>query len=254
MVESKKIEFVNDRGSHLEGVLEVPTNGVNNYALYAHCFTCTMATRAAVRITRTLAERGIATLRFDFSGLGRSGGDFSDTTFSSDIADIIAAMEFLRQNYQAPELLIGHSLGGAAVLGAASNLAEIKAVATIGAPSEPSHVAHLFEGEIDKILMMGSASINLGGKRVEISRQFVEDIQNYDLKTKVANIGKALLILHSPTDSIVGIDNAQAHYLNAKHPKSFVSLAGSDHLLTKAADGDYVGQVIAAWSSRYLER
>jgi len=252
MPKSEKTSFSGASGQRLEGVFEKPDGEIRHYALYAHCFTCTMAIKAAVRIARILAEHGIATLRFDFSGLGRSEGDFSDTTFSSDIADIHAAGVFLEQNGQSPGLLIGHSLGGAAVLGAGGNMDSVKAIATIGAPSAPEHVKHLFEGEIDKILSHGKAAVNLGGQRLEISRKFIEDIQQYDLKEKVKKLGKALLILHAPTDATVGIENAQELYLAARHPKSFISLAGADHLLTNSAEADYAARVIAVWAEKYL--
>lgn len=249
--ESEKLTFTNNRGLSLDGVLEKPTGHITAYALYAHCFTCSKEIAAAVKISRALATHGIATLRFDFSGLGRSEGDFADTTFSSNITDIHAAADFLRQNYQAPALLIGHSLGGAAVLGAAGDIEEVKAVATIGAPSEPSHVQHLFTHELDKIIHHGKACIDLADRKVTISKAFVDNIKSYDLKEKVSKLKKALLILHSPVDQVVGIENAQALYVAAEHPKSFISLDNADHLLGKTADAWYAAQVIAAWATRY---
>lgn len=251
MTTSEKVTFTNKDGLQLDGVLETPGGRIHEYALYAHCFTCSKEIAAAVRVSRALASRGIATLRFDFSGLGRSEGDFADTTFSSDIADIHAAADFLRKKYQAPTLLIGHSLGGAAVLGAADGIEEVKALATIGAPSTPEHVKHLFDHEIEKITMQGKACVDLAGRKIIISKAFMDDILQYDLKKKVANLKKALLILHSPIDNIVGIENAQELYQAAKHPKSFISLDNADHLLAKKADAEYAAQIIAAWAERY---
>jgi esterase/lipase len=213
--------------------LEKPQGETNSYALYAHCFTCSKEVAAAVRVSRSLAEKGVATLRFDFSGIGSSEGNFANTTFTSDIEDVHSAAKFLRDNYEAPKLLIGHSLGGAAVLGAAGDISEVKAVATIGAPSEPEHVQHLFESELGKICATGEAEVLLGPQRLTITKAFVEDISQYSLKERIANMKKALLVLHSPTDSMVGVENAQEIFVAAKHPKSFISLDGADHLLTK---------------------
>ncbi len=251
--QNEKLEFNGARDLQLHGVLEKPAGPVRAYALYAHCFTCTKEIAAAVKVSRALALQGIATLRFDFSGLGRSEGDFADTTFSSDIEDIQAAADFLADSYQPPALLIGHSLGGAAVLGAAGEIDSIQAVATIGAPAEPDHVTHLFEHEIEKITKDGEACVELAGHKVAIGKAFIEDVRQYDLKEKVANLKKALLILHSPLDDIVGIENAQALYEAAKHPKSFISLDQADHLLSRKEDAQYAATVIAAWASRYIK-
>jgi esterase/lipase len=252
MFESKKLIITNRKGVELEGVLETPLNEINSYALYAHCFTCSKEIATAVRVSRALATKNIATLRFDFSGISSNGGKFVNTTFSSDIEDIYDAADFLRSNYQAPKLLVGHSLGGAAVLGAAGDIDEAKAIATIGAPSDPQHVQHLFKNSLYKIKTTGEADITLGGRKITIYQEFVEDIAQYDLKEKVKNIKKALLILHSPTDSIVEIENAQELYMSAKHPKSFISLDDADHLLSKKEDAEYAAELIAAWSERYI--
>ena len=251
---SEKITFTNASGTELDGVLEQPDGSIAGYALYAHCFTCSKEIAAAVRVSRALAEKNIATLRFDFSGIGRSGGAFGDTTFTSDIGDIIAAAAYLRSHYQAPDLLIGHSLGGAAILGAAGDVPEAKAVATIAAPSEPAHVQHLFENEIDRILAQGKAAVDLGGRKMEISQAFVEDVRGFDLKSKVAAMKKALLILHSPTDQTVGIENAKAIFDAAKHPKSFITLDGADHLLMNKSDAEYAASIIAIWAARYIDQ
>jgi len=247
----KKAQFLNREGETLAGLLETPESP-HAYALFAHCFTCSKDIAAASRISRALAGRGIATLRFDFTGLGNSDGDFANTNFSSNVADLVAAADYLRSEYQAPGMLIGHSLGGAAVLAAAGQIAEAKAVVTIGAPSDPGHVAHLFADHMDDIHGEGSAEVHLGGRRFHIKKQFLDDISSTSLEGHVAQLKKALLIFHAPFDDTVSIDEAGRIYARAKHPKSFISLDNADHLLTKKADSEYVAATIGAWVGRYL--
>ena len=245
------LKIVNSAGLELDAVLVEPESDIQAYALYAHCFTCTKEISAAVRISEALVESGVAVLRFDFAGLGRSDGDFSDQTFSRNVSDVIHAALKMEDEFGAPRLLIGHSLGGAAVLGAAGAIESVRAVATIGAPSEPSYVQRLFEGEVEKIRRKGSANVRLAGREFTITREFVDDAASYDLSRKLAELHAALLILHAPEDRIVGIDQAAKIYRTAPHPKSFIALAGSDHLLTRRIDTDYAARVIAAWSSLY---
>ncbi|MEM7563491.1 MAG: alpha/beta fold hydrolase [Pseudomonadota bacterium] len=250
-----KFEFENKQGEVLAGLLEMPepASRVTSFALFAHCFTCGKDIAAASRISRALAARGIAVLRFDFTGLGNSDGDFSNTNFSSNIDDLIAAYEALKKEYRAPEMLIGHSLGGAAVLNVASQLETIKAVVTIGAPATAQHVAHLFSQSAQTIRDQGQAMVNLGGREFLIKNQFVDDIDQYSSTEQLAKLNAALLVMHSPTDRIVSIDEAARIYQAARHPKSFISLDQADHLLSQAEDSEYVALSIAAWVSRYLE-
>ena len=254
MVRSSKLEFPN-RGATamLAGRLEAPDGEIKAFALFAHCFTCSKDILAASRIAGALAARGIAVLRFDFTGLGGSTGDFANTNFSSNIADLIAAADFLRQNHRAPELLIGHSLGGAAVLAAAGDIPEAKAVVTIGAPSDPGHVTHLLQDRVGEIVERGSARVQLAGRDFLITRQFIDDIAQHRLADKISDLRKALLVLHGPRDQIVGIENASWIFSAAKHPKSFVSLDSADHLLSRPSDAAYAADVIACWTSRYLD-
>lgn len=254
MIRNGKIEFPNSAGTaKLAARLDAPAGEIKAFALFAHCFTCSKDVLAASRIAGGLAERGIAVLRFDFTGLGGSSGDFANTNFSSNIADLIAAADYLRQHHRAPEILIGHSLGGAAVLAAAGEIPEAKAVATIGAPSDPGHVTHLFKAQTDEIVQQGAALVQLAGRPFTITRQFIEDVTQHRLHDKIAALRKALLIFHAPLDQTVGIENATWIFEAAKHPKSFVSLDTADHLLSQTADADYVASVIGAWASRYLK-
>lgn len=250
----EKITFTNNEGLQLAGLLEKPSGDACGYVLFAHCFTCGKDIAAATRIGRALAEKGYATLRFDFTGLGSSDGDFANTNFSSNVDDLIAAADFLRENYAAPVLLIGHSLGGAAVLSAAGRIDECKAVATIGAPSDPGHVAHQFGCDIDTIRDQGVAEVSLAGRPFTIKKQFLEDIESNKLKQDIENLNKALLVFHSPIDATVSVNEAASIYAAAKHPKSFVSLDKADHLLTKKEDAEYVADTITAWIARYLPR
>ncbi|MBC7767664.1 MAG: alpha/beta fold hydrolase [Phycisphaerales bacterium] len=251
-VDSLKITFDGADGAPLAARLETPGPAPSAFALFAHCFTCGKDSSAAVRIARALAARDIAVLRFDFTGLGQSGGDFANTNFSSNIADLVAAAAYLRQQHKPPKVLIGHSLGGAAVIAAAHLLPEVCAVVTIGAPSDASHVAHHFARHTDEIEATGQAEVSLAGRTFTVKRQFVDDLKAQNQADRIARLKRALLVLHAPTDNVVGIDNAAQIFQAAKHPKSFVSLDGADHLLTRPADADYAAGIIAAWSARYV--
>lgn len=248
-----KATFKNTEGESLTGLLETPDGSANAYALFAHCFTCTKDISAASRITRALAQQGISVLRFDFTGLGNSDGDFSNTNFSSNLQDLICAAEFLQDQYEAPQLLIGHSLGGAAVFAVAQHLSSIKAVATIGAPATAGHVQHLFAKTHQEIMEKQSAYVELGGRRFKIKRQFIDDLEQYNSVDHISALNKALLIFHSPLDRTVLIDEAARIYTAAKHPKSFVSLDNADHMLSRQQDAVYVANVLAAWVGRYFD-
>jgi uncharacterized OsmC-like protein/alpha-beta hydrolase superfamily lysophospholipase len=245
-----KVEFVSN-GVTLRGMLESPDQNISSYALFAHCFTCGKDIAAASRIARALTAKGIAVLRFDFTGLGNSDGDFSNTNYSSNVGDLKAAADFLKQNYQAPSLLIGHSLGGAAVLSVAHQLPEVKAIATIGAPHEAQHVVHNFAANLDTINQEGAAEVTLGYRKFVIKKQFIDDVQQTE--SKIGSLKKALLVMHSPLDSTVKISEAEKIYKEAKHPKSFVSLDGADHLVSNKDDAEYIAATIAAWASRYVK-
>jgi putative redox protein len=249
---SERFDFPNAKGETLSGVLDLPAGQPCAYALFAHCFTCGKNVLAAKRISEALNAHGIAVLRFDFTGIGTSEGEFANTTFSSNVADLVAAAAHLRAMRGAPALLIGHSLGGAAVLAAAENLAEAKAVVTIAAPSDPGHVAHLFGDKTVEIRERGELEVALAGRPFRIRREFLDDIAEQKLDARIGRLRKALLIFHSPTDDTVGIENASHIFGAAKHPKSFVSLAGADHLLTRKSDTAYVANVLAAWAERYI--
>ncbi|MEO1172849.1 MAG: bifunctional alpha/beta hydrolase/OsmC family protein, partial [Myxococcota bacterium] len=252
MSQSERITFAGTTGAELAGRLELPPGPPRGYALFAHCFTCSKDVVAATRISRGLAEHGIAVLRFDFTGLGNSDGDFAHTNFSSNVGDLLAAAEYMRSHYQAPAMMIGHSLGGAAVLVAAREVPECKVVATIGAPCDPEHVTHLFTGDLEEIESSGVAEVSLAGRPFQIQKQFVDDLRAQNMRDRVASLGKALLVFHSPVDDTVGIENARQIYDAAKHPKSFVSLDNADHLLRSAADAQYVADVLVAWAGRYI--
>ncbi len=252
-MKSQKITFVSSEGKNLVGRLEMPVDRhPHNYALFAHCFTCTKNLIAVKNISKTLTNNGFAVLRFDFTGLGESEGDFADTNFSGNVEDLIAASNFLTKEYEAPSLLIGHSLGGAAVIFAAKRIASVKAVATIGAPSNPVHVKHLLRSGLPEIEATGEAVVNLSGRDFKIKKQFLEDLEKNTLPKTAKELRKALLIMHSPQDDTVSIKNAEELYKAAHHPKSFVSLDGADHLLFNKEDSKYVGEVIAGWAKRYL--
>ena len=245
-----KVEF-ESQGQTLAGLLETPDQAIRAYVLFAHCFTCVKDIAAASRISRFLVQHGFAVLRFDFTGLGNSDGDFANTNFSSNTEDLLSAAHFLQQNYQAPELLIGHSLGGAAVLAMASQLPDVKAVVTIGAPFEASHVLHNFNAHLETIETDGQATVSLGPREFTVKKQFLDDLRN-QTTDHIKHLNKALLVLHSPVDLTVDIADAEKIYKAAKHPKSFVSLDTADHLLSKAIDSEYVAQTISGWASRYI--
>ena len=247
-----KLEFPGTDGLMVAGLLEAPDTNPHSFALFAHCFTCGKDVVSASRIARALVARGYAVLRFDFTGLGNSDGDFANSNFSSNINDLVLAADFLRQNYRAPSLLIGHSLGGAAVLAAAHAMDEVKGVVTIGAPADPQHVVKQFACDIDAINQAGVAEVQLAGRSFTIKKQFLDDLADQYLSEKIASLKKALLVFHSPVDATVSISEAEKIYRSAKHPKSFVSLDDADHLLTKARDAEYVATTIAAWASRYI--
>jgi len=249
---SERLEFPGADGQKLAARLDKPTGEIKAYALFAHCFTCGKDVFAASRIAQALTEHGFAVLRFDFTGLGASEGEFANTNFSSNLADLLAAADYLRGSRMAPSLLIGHSLGGAAVLAVAAQVPEVKAVVTLAAPSDPSQVTGMFSQHLDEIARTGEAQVQLAGRPFRIKQQFVEDAGGHNLKGKIAALKRALLVMHAPGDDTVGISNAMEIFTAAKHPKSFISLDSADHLLTDRDDAVYVANLIAAWSDRYI--
>ncbi len=252
-VSSEKIMFPGSQGHSLAARMERPSSGAPRAtAIFAHCFTCSKDIFAASRIAKELAERGFQVLRFDFTGLGASEGEFANTNFSSNVQDLVAAANYQRSTGHAPDVLIGHSLGGAAVLAAAGDIPEVKAVATIGAPANALHVTHNFAAHLDEIQEKGEAEVTLAGRKFHIKKQFLDDLEASSFHDRIANMRKALLIFHAPTDNTVGIDNAGAIFQAAKHPKSFCSLDGADHLLSRREDAAYVAEVLSAWASRYV--
>ena len=249
---SEKVSFAGSQGSTLAARLDLPETEPRAFALFAHCFTCTKEIFAASRIASSLADQGIGVLRFDFTGLGHSDGEFANTNFSSNVADLVQAAAFLRNERAAPKILVGHSLGGAAVLAAAPHVPEATAVVTIGAPAEPAHVQHLFQSSLAEIDAAGEAEVKIAGRPFRVQKQFLEDIAGQNLADAIASLRKALLVFHAPRDQTVGIDNAGAIFAAAKHPKSFISLDDADHLLSRKADAIYVATVLSAWASRFL--
>ncbi|HEY4545962.1 MAG TPA: alpha/beta fold hydrolase [Pedomonas sp.] len=249
---TERLTFQSRSGAQLSARLERPDGGIEAYALFAHCFACTKNSLAAVHIARGLAAHGIATLRFDFTGLGESEGEFGQHPYSADVADLAAAAAFMEAQGMSAQLLIGHSLGGTAALAAAAQMPDVKAVVTIGSPYEASHVTNLFAAELDEIMRYGEAPVRLGPATFSLSRNFVEDLSRHSPHERIQTLGRALLILHAPTDAIVGIENAESIFSVARHPKSYVSLDTADHLLTNGDDARYAAGVIAAWASRYL--
>ncbi|MDC6365101.1 MULTISPECIES: bifunctional alpha/beta hydrolase/OsmC family protein [Flavobacteriaceae] len=250
----QKVSFQNQNGETLVGRLELPVDQhPHNFAIFAHCFTCTKNLLAVKNISKALTSNGFGVLRFDFTGLGESEGDFANTNFSGNVEDLVAASGFLAEHYMAPTLLIGHSLGGAAVVFAAQKITSVNAIATIGAPSNPLHVKHLLKNGLDEIKEKGEAVVNLGGRDFKIKQQFVQDLEEQSLPQVAKKLRKPLLIMHSPQDDTVEIKNAEDIYVAAHHPKSFVSLDGADHLLSRKEDSLYVGDVISGWAKRYLD-
>jgi uncharacterized OsmC-like protein/alpha/beta superfamily hydrolase len=250
---AERFDFANAQGEKLAALLDRPDGPIRAVALFAHCFTCGKDNKAARVIAHGLTSHGIAVLRFDFTGLGSSEGEFANTTFSSNVDDLVAAADHLRTQIAAPAILIGHSLGGAAVLAAAHRIAEARAVVTIAAPFDPAHVAGLFGERVEEIKSKGEVEVTLAGRPFRVRRGLLDDIAGQNLAGRIAELRKALLVFHSPTDETVGIDNASHIFTAAKHPKSFISLAGADHLLLRPSDAAYVAHVIAAWAERYLD-
>ncbi len=249
----QKLEFDGALGARLAARLDLPAGPVRAFALFAHCFTCSKDVAAARHIASALSAEGIAVLRFDFTGLGGSGGDFSSTGFSSNIEDLKRAADFLRVNFEAPQLLIGHSLGGAAVLSVAADIPEVRAVVTIGAPSDADHVVHNFKDAVAEIRQKGVGDVDLAGRTFTIRKEFLDDLAEQSVTRKAAELGKPLLVMHAPLDETVGIENATKIFMAARHPKSFVSLDRADHLLTRSKDAQYAAKVIAGWAGGYID-
>ena len=247
-----KLEFDGADGARLAARLDLPAGPLRCFALFAHCFTCSKDIAAARHIASALVGAGIGVLRFDFTGLGSSGGEFASTNFSSNVGDLIRAADYLRQKFDAPQLLIGHSLGGAAVLAAAGDIPEVRAVATLGAPADVEHVLHNFSASLDEIVETGEAQVTLARRQFTIRRDFIEDARSQNQRDRIARMKKALLVLHAPLDDVVGVENATDIFVAAKHPKSFVSLDGADHLLSTEAHAAYAAKVIAAWAEPYV--
>lgn len=248
---SLKFDFTGSKGETLSGRLELPAAKPVCFGIFAHCFTCSKDVMAAARISRALAEKGIAVLRFDFTGLGNSEGDFANTDFSSNVADLLEAAKALAKEWSAPGLLIGHSLGGAAVLAAASQLPDVAAVVTIGGPSDPEHVSKHFAADLDEIAAKGKAEVTLAGRQFKIRQEFIDDIRTHNLGDALSRLDAALMVMHAPEDDIVSFDNAEALYKDAPQPKAFVPLSGADHLLTNKRDAAFVAGMIYEWATRY---
>jgi uncharacterized OsmC-like protein/alpha/beta superfamily hydrolase len=247
-----RVTFTGSRGTPLAGRLDLPAGPPRAFALFAHCFTCSKDIVAAGRIAAELNAHGIGVLRFDFTGLGSSGGDFANTDFSSNLADLRLAAAWLRENHTAPQLLIGHSLGGAAAIAVAAEIEEVRAVATIGAPADVAHITRLFGAQLPEIESEGRAVVEIAGRSFTIRRELLEDLTKHSVEIRAAELGAALLVIHSPIDNTVGIDNAARIYAAARHPKSFIAVDGGNHLLTNPTDAVYVGRMIASWSERFL--
>ncbi len=248
----EKIELSNQRGEQLAAILAHPEDIPKAWILYAHCFTCSKDIPIAARISRALVARGFAVMRFDFTGLGDSEGNFSDTNFTTSVADVLAAFSYLKENHAAPKILIGHSMGGTAMLAAAGELSEINAIATIGSPSEPAHVLHHFADQLEEIKANGEAQVLIQGRPFIIKQQMIDDLQSIQMIDKIKRLRKPLMIFHSPFDRIVNIRQSAKIYQAAHHPKSFISLDGADHMLSKKKDSDFVSDVLAAWVCRYV--
>ncbi len=250
---TQRFKFPGGNAEQLSGRLDLPNGPIRAYALFAHCFTCSKDIFVANQISAALIKLGIGVLRFDFSGLGSSEGEFANSNFSSNVADLVAAADHMAKNDMAPQILIGHSLGGAAILACAHQIPQSRAVVSIGAPADPAHVKHIFQNSIEEINQSGEAKVLLGGRPFCIKKQFLDDIEGHNLLARVSDLKKALLIMHAPLDEVVGIENASEIFLAAKHPKSFVSLDDSDHFLSKRADAIYSAQIIGAWAQRYIQ-
>ena len=250
---TEKLEFSNEEGVSLAAQLDLPPDDEPiAYALFAHCFTCSKNLKAIDHISMSLTRAGFGVFRFDFTGLGQSEGAFADTRFATNVADLVAASRYLEERAEGPRVLIGHSLGGAAVLMAAERIPSAVAVATIGAPSSPDHIRHLLADDVSEITRKGEADVRLAGRTFTIRKEFLDDLERHKAPEAIGSLDKALLILHAPMDNIVGIENAAHIFQHARHPKSFISLDTADHLLTDPADSRYAGTVIAAWSTRYI--
>jgi putative redox protein len=249
----ERITFPGSQGADLAARLDLPAGPARAFAVFAHCFTCSKDLRAASRIATALTEAGYGVLRFDFTGLGQSEGEFANTNFSSNSEDLIAAAEWLGTHHRAPQLLVGHSLGGSAVLAMAAEVPSVRAVVTIGAPADPAHVTGVFEDSIGEIEQEGAADVQIAGRPFTIRRQFLDDLRAHVVTERVGTMGKALLVLHSPIDEVVAVDNAGRIFDAARHPRSFVALDGADHLLTRPADAAYAASMISAFANRYVD-
>ncbi len=253
-MKTRKVEFVNQRGETLAGRLDLPEDEKPlAYALFAHCFTCGKNLKAITHLGRALTAEKLAVLRFDFSGIGESEGEFADSSFTSNIEDLLSAAAWLEREHQAPQLLIGHSFGGAAVLQAAARLPEVRAVVTIGAPYDPGHIRHLLPQNLDRTSADGAVEVAIGGRQFKIGRSFLDDLDEHQVDKRLAELKAALLVVHAPLDKVVGIDNAARIYQAAKHPKSFLGLDRADHLLSDTEDARFAGKMIGAWACRYLQ-
>lgn len=250
-MKSQKVTFENEFGHTLSGSLDMPDGKPRAYALFAHCFTCGKNLTAVRRISQQLTSEGIALLRFDFTGLGESEGEFAATSFTTNMLDLHSAGMFLAEQFEAPKAIIGHSLGGAAALAVVGEMPSVRCIATIGAPAEPTHIRHLLEsaefGEDDR------ATITIAGRSFQLGRQFLEDLEQHDLADRAARLNRPLLVFHSPVDTVVGIENAEKIFRAAKHPRSFISLGAADHLVSDQRDAEFLGHVLSAWASRYME-
>ena len=249
----QKLEFKNRFGHDLSARLDIPEGGnFRALALFAHCFTCGKNLKSMGHISKGLTDQGIGVFRFDFTGLGESEGEFAETNFSSNVTDLVDAALFLKTQFQSPSIIIGHSLGGAAVLQAATHIETVNAIITIGAPCNPEHVSHLFASSEEEIIEKGEATVILAGRPFCIKKQFIDDLEDQRMTETIRRLKRPLLVLHSPIDNTVSIENAAHIFTSARHPKSFISLDNADHLLTKKKDAIYVGQLIATWSTNYL--
>jgi putative redox protein len=251
-MKTESVNFIGALGDSLAARVDQPLGPIRGYALFAHCFTCSKDLAAARRIATGLAERGLAVFRFDFTGLGHSDGEFANTTFASNVEDLVAAADWMREHLSAPSILVGHSLGGAAVLAAAHSIPEIKGVATIGAPFDPMHVTHNLGDGVEKVEREGEAEITIGGRPFRVKKAFLDDLKSHNQEDRIKTLRRDLLVFHAPLDQTVGIDNATKIFVTAKHPKSFISLDKADHLLTRSADSAYVAAVLAGWAERFL--